>query len=60
MGRFDGTGGKEMKLRQGENMIQHFCEYECSKYCEIVDLDMGKVNDRFCCKACYNCAVMLK
>ncbi len=33
-----------------------YCQYKCSKYCERCDYDMAKVNEKYCCKACYNCA----
>lgn len=37
------------------NDIRKYCYYSCSKYCEILDWDMNRVNGKYCCKACYNC-----
>ncbi len=47
-----------MKLSDSFNqpINRNYCEYKCSKYCEILDFDMNKVNDKYCCAACYNCA----
>ena len=47
---------KAMEKSQKEESIK-YCEYKCSKYCEMLNWDMSKINDKYVCKACYNCAV---
>lgn len=41
----------------GDKSKEAYCEYKCSKYCELYDIDgMSKLNNKHVCKACYNCA----
>ena len=41
----------------GDKSQEAYCEYECSKYCEIYDIDgMSKIRGKSVCAACYNCA----
>ena len=42
----------------GDKSKEAYCEYKCSKYCEIYDVNgMNRVNGKFVCKACYNCTM---
>lgn len=41
----------------GDKSKEARCEYNCSKYCEIYDIDgMSKLEGKYVCAACYNCA----
>ena len=41
----------------GDKSKEARCEYNCSKYCQIYDIDgMSKLEGKYVCAACYNCA----
>ncbi len=50
---------EKMKMfKFGDKSKEARCEYNCSKYCEIYDIDgMSKLEGKYVCAACYNCAL---